>query len=53
MNNCNTTEHLTKYMQTMGGMMYFGEARYFNVTGCRAPCNYYYYSTKQVLFSAL
>ena len=33
--------------------MYFGEARYFNITRCMAPCNYYYYSTKQVYFDCL
>ena len=48
MEECSTIEHLTKYTETLQRMMYFGERRYYNMTKCRAPCNYYYYSTKQV-----
>ena len=48
MEGCSTIEHLTKYAQTIERMMYFGERRYYNMTKCPAPCNYYYYSMKQV-----
>ena len=51
MDECNTTEHQTKYTQTLQRIMYFGEAKYFKLTGCMAQCNYYYYSTKQVYLS--
>ena len=49
--NCSTAEHLQKFYGLAEQMMYSGENRYYQMTGCEQPCDYYFYRAKQVMIS--
>ena len=49
--NCSTAEELKKFYTLAEHMMYSGENRYYQMTGCEQPCDYYFYRAKQVIIS--
>ena len=48
--NCSTADHLKQFWTIAEHMMYSGENRYYQMTGCEQPCDYYFYRAKQVNF---
>ena len=51
MTNCSTAEDLVKFYTLAEHMMYSGENRYYQMTGCEQPCDYYFYRAKQAIIS--
>ena len=45
---CSTAEHLRQFYTVSEHMMYSGENRYYQMTGCVQPCDYYFYRAKEV-----
>ena len=49
--NCSTAEELKKFYTLAEHMMYSGENRYYQMTKCEQPCDYFFYRAKQVRIS--
>ena len=47
---CSSNDHLMNFSTLSRSMMYFGESKYYQVTKCLQPCQYYYFKAKQVSF---